>query len=252
MAAPDLSGRLVVVTGAGRGLGLSIARDVVASGGRVAIVDRDGERLASAFAALGGGGSAVMSIEADISDESSVDAMADLISDLGPVWGLVNNAALADGVGGLPFDEISVANWDRLMNVNVRGTWLVSRALLRCIRSGGGGRIVNLASDTALRGWPNLAHYITSKGAIIALTRAMARELGDEGITVNAVAPGIVDTESTQGIPEHRHRDYAQGRAISRVQTPEDVVGAVTFLLGDAARYITGHTLVVDGGLVMH
>ncbi len=252
MSTPVLVGRLVVVTGAGRGLGLAIARDVVASGGRVVMVDRDGERLSSAVASIGGVGVSAIPIEADISDEASVAAFADLVSDLGPVWGLVNNAALADGVGGLPFDQISVADWDRLMSVNVRGTWLVNRALLPCIRSGGEGRIVNLASDTALRGWPNLAHYITSKGAIIALTRAMARELGDEGITVNAVAPGIVDTESTQGIPEHRHRDYAEGRAISRVQTPEDVVGAVTFLLGDAARYITGHTLVVDGGLVMH
>jgi NAD(P)-dependent dehydrogenase (short-subunit alcohol dehydrogenase family) len=180
-----------------------------------------------------------------------VAGLAERVLAAGEVWGLVNNAGLADTVGGRYFWELTVDEWDRILAVNTRGPWLVSRAFVPAMRDAGRGRIVNIASDAALYGSPRLSHYITSKGGLIALSRAMAREVGDDGITVNAVAPGLVEGPSTDGVPAERHQLYAQGRAISRPQVPDDVTGAVTFLLSDAARFITGQTLVVDGGFVM-
>jgi NAD(P)-dependent dehydrogenase (short-subunit alcohol dehydrogenase family) len=163
----------------------------------------------------------------------------------------VNNAGLADGVGGKRFEELTVDEWDRIMAVNARGPWLVSKHLVPLLRKGGGGRIVHLASDAALYGSPRLAHYIASKGAVISLTRAMARELGDEAITVNALAPGLTVGESSTQIPQERHDLYARNRAITRPQEPDDIVEAALFLLSAGARYVTGQCLVVDGGFVM-
>ena len=163
----------------------------------------------------------------------------------------MNNAGLADGVGGKAFYELTVEEWDRVMAVNARGPWLTARALVPQMIAAGGGRIVNVASDAALYGSPRLAHYIASKGALIALTRGMAREVGDDGITVNALAPGLTVGESSTRVPEERHALYAQNRAISRPQQADDLLGAALFLLSDESAFVTGHTLVVDGGFVM-
>ena len=153
-------------------------------------------------------------------------------------------------MGGRPFHEIEDDAFARVVDVNVRGTWLVSKALYPQIREHGGA-IVNLASDAALYGSPRLAHYIASKGAIIAMTRGMARDAGPDGVRVNAVAPGLTRVEATESIPDERYDLYRDNRALERDQTPEDVTGAVGFLLSDDARYVTGQTLVVDGGFVM-
>ena len=176
--------------------------------------------------------------------------LADRVAELGGAYGVVNNAALADGVGGKPFHAIEPAEFDRILSVNLRGTWLVSRALYPQLRARGDGRILNIASDVAFYGPPRLAHYVASKGGIVALTRAMARDAGPDGITVNAVAPGITECEATQGIPAERHELYRLNRALPRTQQPADLVGAVRFLLSDAAGYVTGQTLPVDGGFV--
>lgn len=244
-----LEGRLVVVTGAGRGLGLAIAGAVGAAGGRVVVAERDPCRAAQGCAELGAAGVEVHRIDTDVADPASVRGLADAVAALGPLHGLVNNAALADGVGGKHFADLEVGEWDRLMAVNARGPWLVTRALYPQLAATG-GRIVNLASDTALYAPARLAHYVASKGAVIAMTRAMARDAGPDGITVNAVAPGLTEVEATAAVPAARHRLYADGRALTRPQRPDDVIGAVTFLLSDAAAYITGQTLVVDGGFV--
>src|SRR6185295_7027889 len=149
---------------------------------------------------------------------------------------LVNNAAIATGIGGKTFEEIDVETWDRVMAVNVRGTWLMIRAMAPLMRQSRlGGRIVNLASDTALWGAPRLLHYVGSKGAVIAMTRSLARELGPDNIAVNAIAPGLVQVEATQYVPESRHRHYVDQRALSRDQVPEDVTGAVVYALSDLA-----------------
>jgi NAD(P)-dependent dehydrogenase (short-subunit alcohol dehydrogenase family) len=171
---------------------------------------------------------------------------------VGALYGLVNNAARADGVGGKPVHEITPAEWDGLMAVNLRGPWLVSRAVVPQMIEAGRGRIVNIGSDAALYGSPRLAHYIASKGGLSALTRAMSRDLGPHGITVNTVSPGLTHTEAAAQIPEHRHQLYRDNRALGRDQQPDDVVGAVTFLLGPDAGYITGQQLVVNGGFVLN
>lgn len=242
----------IVVTGAGRGLGLAMARRIGQSGATVYIAELDGPRGEKAAEQLQGEGIRAHFVEMDVTDAESVADAAGKVLSEGPVDALVNNAALADGVGGKPFYEIEVDTWDRLMAVNSRGPWLVARSFAPAMIQHGSGRIVNIASDAALYGSARLAHYIASKGAVIAMTRAMARDLGPHGITVNAVAPGLTETESSLSIPEERHSLYRNNRAIERPQQPEDTVGIVAFLIGPEAAYITGQLIVVDGGFVFH
>ncbi|WP_405740984.1 SDR family oxidoreductase [Streptomyces sp. NBC_01525] len=250
MAAPATG--IVVVTGAGRGLGEAMARRAAEDGHRVVVAELDPARGAATAAALRADGLDAHFVRCDVADPASVDALAAATAALGPLHGLVNNAGLANGVGGKEFHDLTVEEWDRLMTVNARGPWLVARALLPQLLATGTGRIVNLASDAALHGSPRLAHYIASKGAVIALTRAMARELGDKGVTVNAVAPGLTACEATENVPAERHELYRLGRAVSRPQRPDDLIGLVAFLLGEESRYLTGQVIAVNGGFTMH
>lgn len=245
-----LQGRNIVVTGAGRGLGLALARRIGAAGARVQLAEVDAARGVDAEKALRDEGLDARFVPMDVTDPASVEQAVEAVLADGPIYGLVNNAGLADGVGGKRFQDISVEEWDRLMLVNSRGPWLVSRAVVPSMIGAGVGRIVNISSDASLYGSPRLAHYVTSKGALNALTRAMARELGDDGITVNAVAPGLTLSESAEHVPLDRHELYRQGRAITRDQTPDDLVGTVAFLLGPESSYLTGQLVVVDGGFV--
>ncbi|MFJ9390004.1 3-oxoacyl-ACP reductase family protein [Nocardioides sp. NPDC101246] len=245
----SLHGAPVLVTGAGRGLGLAISRRLAQAGARVWLADIREDWLETAGATLREEGHDVSTVPVDVTDHASVRAM---VKETGPVHGLVNNAARADGVGGKPVHEIDPAEWDSLMAVNLRGPWLVSREVVPGMIEAGGGRVLNIGSDSALYGSANLAHYIASKGGLAALTRAMARDLGPYGITVNTLAAGLTTTEAAQQIPEHRHQLYRDNRALTRDQEPADVVGAAAFLLGPEAAYITGQQLVVDGGFVFH
>jgi NAD(P)-dependent dehydrogenase (short-subunit alcohol dehydrogenase family) len=247
-----LHDKAVVITGAARGLGRAFATRVAQEGARVMLVDVLPAVHATAEA-LRESDDDALAVVADVSDRAALDrVVAEAAARWGRVDGLVNNAALATGVGGLRFDEISSADFDRVLGVNVRGTWETCKALYPLLRAGRRGKIVNLASDTALWGAPRLLHYVASKGAIIAMTRSLARELGPDGISVNCVAPGLTKVEATEDVPPERHQLYEQGRAMPRAQVPEDITGAVVFLLSDDADFITGQLLPVNGGFVFN
>jgi NAD(P)-dependent dehydrogenase (short-subunit alcohol dehydrogenase family) len=190
----------------------------------------------------------------DLADPASVADMAETVGKrYGRIDGLVNNGAVATGIGGKTFEEIDIETWDRVMRVNVRGTWLATKACAPWLRKGANGaRVVNIASDTALWGAPRLLHYVASKGAVIAMTRSLAREMGPDRISVNAVAPGLTRVEATESVPRERHKLYEEGRAIPRAQMPEDVVATVIHLLSDGAAFVTGQLLPINGGFVMH
>ena len=251
-AAQLLVGRRILVTGGARGLGLAFARHFCEGGAAVAIADIRAELVETAAAKLRDAGHTAHALVADLSDPASIERCAgEAVAALGGLDGLVNNAAVTDS-GGKKGDDISVETWDRVMNVNVRGTWLMSRACHAALAASGRGAIVNLASDTALWGAPNLMAYVASKGAVISLTRALAREYGADGITVNAIAPGLVLVEATEYVPESRHRLYIEQRALQREQVPADVTGVALFALSDLSRFVTGQLLPVNGGFVFN
>ena len=243
-----LSGRTIVVTGAARGVGRAIAQACARANASLVlgdVLEEGGREVAASI------GKQARFVPVDLNDPDSIRAFADDIrAHEGEINGLVNNAAIATNVGGKPFDEIDLDLWDRVMRVNVRGTWLVTRALAPLFADGGQGRIVNVASDTALWGAPRLLAYVASKGAVISMTRSLARELGPRGIGVSAVAPGILRNEATEYVPAERHRLYENGRAVPGAQQPEDIVDTVVFLLTPGALALTGQVLPVNAGFV--
>ena len=249
----NLAGKRVLITGAARGLGRSFAEAACAAGAKVAVADVLEKEGQAAVVELRQQKHDAQFQRIDLADAKSIEDAVRAAADwLGGLDGLVNCAAIATGIGGKTFDEIDIETWDRVMNVNVRGTWLVTRAAAPHLRKSGRGKIVNIASDTALWGAPRLLHYVASKGAVISMTRSLARELGPDKVTVNAVAPGLTIVEATEYVPADRHQLYVDGRALQRRQMPDDVVGTVMFLLSDAADFVTGQLLPVNGGFVMH
>ena len=243
-----LAGRRVLVTGGARGLGEAFARALLAAGARVVISDVLHDRGAALAAELGPD---LHYLPMDLSDPAAIRAGVDAAAHwLGGLDGLVNNGAITNS-GGKDMADLSVATWDQVMAVNVRGTWLATVAAQPHLAASGSGRVVNIASDTALWGAPRLMAYVASKGAVMAMTRSMARELGPQGITINAVAPGLTLGESTEYVPQARHEHYRNGRAIEHAQQADDITPAVLFLLSKGSGYITGQVLPVNGGFVM-
>ena len=246
----SLDGRVAVVTGAAQGIGNAIARGLAAEGARVVVADLN--RADEAADELDQG----VGLTVDVGDETQVEQMArDVVDRCGRIDILVNNAGLYASLAMRPFTEIPVDEWRRVMDVNVLSMFLTCRAVVPHMRAQGGGRIVNISSGTPFRGVPFLLHYVTSKGAIVALTRALAKELGRDDVLVNCVAPGFTMSDGVREHPEvvEALRDVSvAARTLQRDQDPEDVVGAVAFLCGPGAAFVTGQTIVIDGGQYFH
>ena len=248
--AGSLEGRVAIVTGGGGGLAEGICATLAASGAAVAAVDRSLEK-AERVAQLASSGRCI-ALEADVSDKASVDAMAQrVISELGGIDILVNNAAIYPL---RPWTEIEEEEWDRVMAVNLKGYFLCARAAYPSMRERGKGRIINVASITFFIGWSGFLDYVSSKGAIIGFTRTLAREVGPDGITVNAISPGAFPTDAERVHPDQEalSRRILEQQSLKRRGTPEDVGNLAAFLASDAASFITGQTIMIDGGWAMH
>jgi NAD(P)-dependent dehydrogenase (short-subunit alcohol dehydrogenase family) len=236
-----LEGKVAVVTGGAQGIGRAIADGLGADGATVVVADvnppPDG-------------------IRADVSSEDDVQRLADEVAARhGGIDILINNAGLYASLAMRPFSEIPLDEWRHVMDVNVASMFLTCRAVVPQMRERGGGKIVNISSGTPFRGVPFLLHYVTSKGAIVAFTRALAKEVGRDAIHVNCVAPGFTISAGVEEHPEviDALRDVSiAARTLQRDQTPEDIVGAVVFLCTPAADFITGQTMVIDGGQYFH
>jgi NAD(P)-dependent dehydrogenase (short-subunit alcohol dehydrogenase family) len=247
--AAALPGSSVIVTGAGGGLGRAFALAFAAAGARVCAADIDAGAAADTAAAVSGAGGNAVAVASDVATHEGAAAIAAAaIEAFGAIDVLVNNAAVYAGLPRRGFEEIPIEEWDRVMAVNVRGPWLCARACAPAMRARGGGAIVNIASATFHTGSPLFAHYVASKGALIALTRVLARELGDDSIRVNAIAPGFTLTQASRDrVPDAETYGVDRG-AIKRAVSPEDLVGTAVFLASEASAMMTGQTLIVDGG----
>jgi 3-oxoacyl-[acyl-carrier protein] reductase len=247
----DLSGKVAIVTGGGRGIGSRYCRGLADEGARVVvadIVEANARQVASEVDGL--------ACRVDVADEASVNAMvASAVEAYGRVDILINNAAIFTELlqPRKPFDEIPVEEWDRVMAVNVRGTWLCSKAVAPIFKRQRSGVIINISSGTIFGGQTGFAHYVTSKAAVWGLARVLARELGEFGVRVNSITPGLTSSEMVQEIyGTDALQLNAERRIFRREQTPQDLVGTVVFLCSDASAFITGQTLNVDGGTYLH
>ena len=237
----QVEGKVAIVTGGAQGIGRAIAEGLATEGATVVVADLNPPDGA---------------IRADVSSENDVTRLVEeTVARHGRIDILVNNAGLYASLAMRPFTEIPLEEWRQVMDVNVASMFLTCRAVVPAMREQGGGKIVNISSGTPFRGVPFLLHYVTSKGAIVALTRALAKELGKDGIHVNCVAPGFTMSEGVKAHPDvvEALRDASvAARTIQRDQLPEDVVGAVVFLCSPGADFVTGQTMVIDGGQYFH
>ncbi len=245
-----LEGKVAIVTGGARNIGAVYAKTLAAEGARVVVADvLDGSAAAEAIVA--GGGEAV-AVEVDVSREDDTLRMAQAaVNAFGGIDILVNNAAIYVSINRRPFHEISAEEWDRVTAVNIKGVFLCAKAVLPGMRDRGGGRIINISSNTVMAGTPNFLHYVASKAALIGMTRSMARELGGFGINVNAIAPGLVEHEG-QTVPPEISASRVDARSIKRRQVPADLTGVVLYLASADSDFVTGQTLVVDGGDIVY
>jgi len=250
----DLQGRAVIITGGGKGIGKIYVREFARAGARVLAADIDGAAAEAVAKEIRGVDGEAVGIATDISDADSTLAMADAArKHFGGIDVLVNNASLMSALPRRSWLEIPVEEWDRVMAVNLRGMFLCCRAVFPAMRERGRGKIVNISSSLVWGGIPNRLHYTTSKAGVIGFTRALAREVGEFGITVNAVTPGLTLSDTQVASSSNNYlATVAEGRALGRPQVPDDLVGAVMFLSCAASDFMTGQTINVDGGRAMH
>ena len=247
-----LSDRVVIVTGGARGIGRAYCLGVAAEGARVVVADVADPK--PTVAEIEARGAQALAVACDVSREADTQRLAtETLARFGHIDVLVNNAALYGTLKRRPFMEIPVEEWDRVMAVNLRGLFLCARAVFPAMRAQGNGKIVNIASSTFFKGVPDYIHYTTSKGGVVGFTRSLARELGPFGIRVNAIAPGFtLSGENEKNISEERKRANVEARMLKRAQMPEDLVGTLVFLASDDSDFMSGQTMLVDGGGSVH
>jgi 3-oxoacyl-[acyl-carrier protein] reductase len=250
----NLEGRTAVITGGGKGIGKVYVQEFAKAGARVVAADIDEAAAKSVAEALSAQGLAALGIGTDIASEQATQAMAQAALDrFGTIDILVNNASLMSTLPRRSWLEIPIEEWDRVMAVNLRGMFLSCRAVFPAMKAQRRGKIVNISSSRFFEGSPNRLHYSTSKAGVIGFTRSLSREVAEFGITVNAVAPGMTQSDTQVGSSSGNYlAARLAGRAIERIELPEDLVGAVMFLSSAASDFMTGQTLLVDGGKSMH
>ena len=250
-----LEGKVVIITGGAGGIGRVVSNALASEGASIVVADMDFERTTATCKEICNNGyKDALAIQTDVTSEEETQAMAEFCyKEFGRIDALLNIAAYYEGLKKQPFDKISSDEWDLVMRVNVKGVWHCSKAVFPYMRLQGKGKIVNISSSAFFSGIVGFPHYVASKGAVIGLTRALARELGEYNITVNSVAPGYTDTEASFKInPKGFSEVIANGRAIKRVEKPSDLVGTLVFLCSDGSDFITGQTIIVDGGFTLH
>jgi len=251
IVAPSFKGRVVVVTGAGQGIGRVFAKAFGLVGASVVIAERNTEKAAAVSAEIMKAGGVALAIETDVADEASVNEMAEVVEDeYGRIDVLINNAGIFSTLEMRPFDQIPVDEWEQVLRVNLTGPFLSARAVLPAMRRAKWGRIINVASGAVRLGRPNYLHYIATKSALIGMSLSMARELGPDNITVNAILPGATFTEIERKTvtPQQKERIVSM-QCVPRAETPEDLVGAVMFLASEASAFVTGQSINLDGGV---
>ncbi len=248
---PSLRDRVVIITGAGQGIGRVFAKSFAQAGARVVIAELNEERAGKVAAEILESGGQALAVTTDVADPNSINEMVEIVQD---EWGridvLINNAGIFSTLAMRPFDQIPLDEWEQVLRVNLTGPFLCARAVLPAMRKQQWGRIINIASGAVRLGRPDYLHYIATKAALSGMSLSMARELGPDGITVNAILPGATFTEIERKTvtPEQKVRIIAM-QCIPRAETPEDLVGAALFLASDASGFVTGQSINLDGGV---
>ena len=243
-----LDGKVLIITGGARGIGRAYAAGAAEQGARVVVADvLDGSETVEEIMGMGG---EAMAVATDVSDPDSTVAMATAAMErFGAIDVLINNAAMFSEIPRGPFTEVTVEEWDRAFAVNVRGTWLCSKAVYPHMAARGSGKIINIASNTCYKGTIGFPHYVASKSALLGLTRCLANELGPDGITVNTVSPDLIPNPDLRPTDEASDPIVVAGRSLQRTQTAEDMVGTILYLSSSASDFVTGQSILVNGGV---
>ena len=246
-----LEGKTIIVTGGATGIGQAFALTSAAHGAKVMVADMNPADETLDLIRSNGGEAEY--VKTDVSDEASAKAMAKATQDWsGRVDGLINNAAYFREVKLTPFEEISSEIWDRIFDVNVKGIWQCCKGVMPAMRESGGGSIINISSVVAVAGQPGYLHYVATKGAVLSMTKGLAKECGKDNVRVNTIAPGFVITDATKDRPIEWQQSFLKARAISREERPTDLAGTAVYLLSELSAFVSGQTIVVDGGHIMY